>query len=49
MHEGRRLSRAGSATREPKLAPMAPPEPYGGYRQRQVEERIPQALEDYGG
>ena len=40
LHQGRQLSRAGAASREPQLASMAPAKPDGRRRQCQVKAGV---------
>ena len=48
LHQGRQFSRAGATLREPQLASMAPPKPYGRRRECQVETRVQKIEQDYG-
>ena len=48
LHQGRQFSRAGATLREPQLASMAPPKPYGRRRQCQVETGVQKIEQDYG-
>ena len=48
LHQSRQLSRARAAPREPQLASMAPPKPYGRRRQCQIETGVQEIEQDYG-